>query len=105
MRCRFRQIRHHVKCSAEFIMRHQFSFSEHYIDEIYQVIDTREENQTQYYKINYDSEPVIHEPAGYNQRHLGKESQIQIALYKLSRRSYSPIFRHKNYPAGGVSQR
>ena len=80
---RLRQISHHVKCMTEFIMRHQFSFSEHYIDEINQVIDTREENQPQYHKINYDREPVIHEPAGYNQRYLGKEPQIQITLYKL----------------------
>ena len=56
-----------------------------YSDEINKEIDARDKNQPQYHKVNNDSEPGIHKPAGYHQRHLRKQPQIQIALYKLPR--------------------
>ena len=74
---------HHIKCSTEFIVRHQSAFSEYYIDKIDKEIYAGDSGQHQYNDVNYESDSNTHEPAGYDQRQLSKQPQVQIALYKL----------------------
>ena len=92
--------------SAELVMRHQSTFSEHDIDEIPEEVQSCHKQQSEGYQVIIEyCELSAGEPAYDHEWEISKQPQIQISFYQLPRRSYAAFFRHKSHPADRMSQR
>ena len=95
----------YIARSAELVMRHQGTFSEHDIDEIPEEVQSCRSQQSQGNQVIIQyCELSAGEPAYDHKWKISKQPQIQIPFYQLPRRSYAAFFRHKGHPADRMSQ-